>query len=901
MSTSLDAVAGQFLSLLHEQRGQCQQRPIIFIAHCFGGIVLEKAILKALLNNSAEDGSLVERIAGIIFLGTPHRGTPKAGVANLVAAVAAAMSDSVKNSPILEPLKEDSQILQDTVGEFARWANRVNLRIHCFYELLKTDIVRMAGPILRIKGLTSSTILVPRDSGCLQGHDETALNLNHIKLNRFTDATDANYILVSRALQEMGKVANPPRLEVGPDLRTKCLESLHFEQVQNRELDIKPALKDTTAWLWELDELQDFFKSAYSDMEKPKVRRTMLFIDALDESGGEGDMDAYNVARELVHFFYYMTAESQLKVCLSSRHYPQIRVPHCPQITTEELNSGDIACFVKARSFRADHDERAMQLAKVISEKAKGVFLWVILVIQKLNMGLDNEITDEDLDEMLRKVPSQLEKLFVDLFSRDSCSQSELQMAARIFQWVLLAEKPLKGDVLRHALTIDKTYMTPLEHGYNPTRWYLRRNCIPGNPDKFLTSLRGYTRGLIEISSRYTDVQFIHESARELFLSGPGFSLLENLHNDSPAQCQDNKSLAKRHDALAEYCIACICQMAVFERAEFARDGPLICLTHPFLDYARNSFFYHIRQVERLTAGSGDSDAVTNSLVTALLEPDQVFWETWKVLWSLENETPCPYLCRRGFLASAQALLDRGVDVNTRSVGQFTALHYATMKSDDKLVRFLLKNKADPTTRDKNGRTPLHMVACDDYFPTDFSSSLDPILADPRFVEAEDNDDLTPLQLALVNLRWGFVELLISRGVRFNSPMPEGMTLLQLMQNPKGAGNSQPVVNRDGSSDEKLEVIHLMGAVMAAGEDRNAADDLGKTPLHHALETATHIWAVPVLVLGYTRRDGILDVTKPDKSGQTPLHYAVQGPCELDGEDDDTVSHDRKQLIRLLI
>lgn len=52
-------------------------------------------------------------------------------------------------------------------------------------------------------------MLVDRDSACLQSHGETALTLDHFKLNKFATPNDANYILVRRVLQEMERATGP--------------------------------------------------------------------------------------------------------------------------------------------------------------------------------------------------------------------------------------------------------------------------------------------------------------------------------------------------------------------------------------------------------------------------------------------------------------------------------------------------------------------------------------------------------------------------------------------------------------------------------------------------------------------------------------------------------------------
>jgi hypothetical protein len=126
----------------------CPERNVLFIAHCFGGIVVEKAILNALANDSDQDRSLLAHISGFALLGTPHRGSSSAALANTVAAIAAFFNFG-QRSPILDTARNDSQMLADTVREFAKRAYHLNFRVHCFYEERETDIAAIIRPLIR--------------------------------------------------------------------------------------------------------------------------------------------------------------------------------------------------------------------------------------------------------------------------------------------------------------------------------------------------------------------------------------------------------------------------------------------------------------------------------------------------------------------------------------------------------------------------------------------------------------------------------------------------------------------------------------------------------------------------------------------------------------------------------
>lgn len=75
---------------------------------------------------------------GIVFLGTPHRGTPAAGWGEIVAKSAKALGLGSEDS-ILKDLRESSESLRDLLYEFTLWANRASVTLICFFEQHETD------------------------------------------------------------------------------------------------------------------------------------------------------------------------------------------------------------------------------------------------------------------------------------------------------------------------------------------------------------------------------------------------------------------------------------------------------------------------------------------------------------------------------------------------------------------------------------------------------------------------------------------------------------------------------------------------------------------------------------------------------------------------------------------
>lgn len=114
-------------------------RYIIFVAHSLGGLVCKEAIL--LSRNHPEDHlrSIFNFCKGIIFIGTPHKGSWMANWAKLPASALGLIKST--NASLLKVLQTDDQLLESIQNRFleiVRVLESTNrpLRVTCFVEEL---------------------------------------------------------------------------------------------------------------------------------------------------------------------------------------------------------------------------------------------------------------------------------------------------------------------------------------------------------------------------------------------------------------------------------------------------------------------------------------------------------------------------------------------------------------------------------------------------------------------------------------------------------------------------------------------------------------------------------------------------------------------------------------------
>ncbi|KAK6222683.1 hypothetical protein LQW54_000864 [Pestalotiopsis sp. IQ-011] len=266
-------------------------------------------------------------------------------------------------------------------------------------------------------------------------------------------------------------------------------------------LEAKPALEHVLdpfrpGHEWTVESLRSVLEEAAQDLEDTPI---ICLIDALDECD-QGQI------RDMVSFFETLAHnQSSLQICFASRHYPYINIRTGLSIILEEREGHreDITTYLSS-ALTIGHSKRAEKIRSTLQEKARGVFMWVILVVEILNKDYDAGDVLE-LEERIKQLPEDLHALFNDILTRDTKNRQALLLC---IQWVLYAKDPL-----------------------TPTQLYLA--ILSGSDQKSLSKwdshdheeadARRYildkSKGLAEVTkAKIPTVQFIHESVNDFLL-----------------------------------------------------------------------------------------------------------------------------------------------------------------------------------------------------------------------------------------------------------------------------------------------------------------------------------------------------------------------------------------------
>ncbi|KAF8533194.1 hypothetical protein BDD12DRAFT_947879 [Trichophaea hybrida] len=199
-STSSSSIQPFSRQLLDSER----YRPIIFIAHSLGGLIIKQALTDASPpGGSDDDHAILNSCAGLFFFGVPNRGLNIENIMTLV--------KDQRNSHFINDLRETSTLLKHVHNQFLQVSELKDCKTTSFYETkdTKTVVVRedgrweRCGKMVRMVTEESATCALPTEPT----HMQIPIDADHSNMVKFTDNQSDAYIRVWKRLEQSVKEA----------------------------------------------------------------------------------------------------------------------------------------------------------------------------------------------------------------------------------------------------------------------------------------------------------------------------------------------------------------------------------------------------------------------------------------------------------------------------------------------------------------------------------------------------------------------------------------------------------------------------------------------------------------------------------------------------------------------
>ncbi|MCJ1245931.1 hypothetical protein MMC30_003135 [Trapelia coarctata] len=165
---------------LEREMNQISKRPIIFVAHSLGGLLVKKALIYCQLSSHEKCKDIKLSTYGIMFMGTPHQGGEDTSLGSKVLTVASIYYNTNKN--LLRHLERDSGQVASLLLEYQGMQGDFDTKFT--YETLPTP-----------RGPLKPAIVVP------------AIAADHVGMVKFSSPADKNFRTVAGHLRMMASQA----------------------------------------------------------------------------------------------------------------------------------------------------------------------------------------------------------------------------------------------------------------------------------------------------------------------------------------------------------------------------------------------------------------------------------------------------------------------------------------------------------------------------------------------------------------------------------------------------------------------------------------------------------------------------------------------------------------------
>ncbi|KAK0761662.1 hypothetical protein N5P37_005644, partial [Trichoderma harzianum] len=187
---------------------ELRQRPLFFIAHSFGGIILAHCLVKAVQTNEDDHATIAmlhKATYGILFFGTPHKGLVVNDIEKMLAS-----QDNHPRSALLQQIRVKSDLLENQLADFKNLVR--DRKIVSFYETGQTRQLQFDSDSQRWERTGDFITKVDNDSALLQlpdfMEDKIPLDSDHSMMVKFDNRNDIGYTSALHKLQQFEQEAS---------------------------------------------------------------------------------------------------------------------------------------------------------------------------------------------------------------------------------------------------------------------------------------------------------------------------------------------------------------------------------------------------------------------------------------------------------------------------------------------------------------------------------------------------------------------------------------------------------------------------------------------------------------------------------------------------------------------
>ncbi|KAI0882899.1 ankyrin repeat-containing domain protein [Annulohypoxylon maeteangense] len=449
----------------------------------------------------------------------------------------------------------------------------------------------------------------------------------------------------------------------------------------------------------------------------PAENKILILVDGLDEC--EDGLSDLNSIANILNSIADSQEGRSVRICFSCRSLEPYNFNQISgSFNLHEHNGPDIVRFVddhwESMPSMSNYNNEITTLKSWVVSRADGIFLWVRLVLERIQKALATGATVSEIKTII-DTPNQLHGLFSMLIDR--IETEFLDESRTMFSIILAAKRPLSLREFRVVLALKDSYFESQEELYrSPT--FIQNDGI------MKRRIQSRCGGLVEIKTtgdlsqagedwlENNTVQFIHQSVKD-FLIQP---------NERSIIIPDLDTLVRYgHIVLGSACTNYLCQKDIWNlarRPDWIYDHRKVFSRHSkfFLAYAEENWITHLQGVETL----GAADLNTANLLIS--NPDN--FETWKLLHSQFHPTDkvsqdydaIQLAVEHNLQHSLRWLCNNGlVDVNMWNWKFGSYLHIAVTRNNVDVARVLLENGARVNAKvnvNTTNWTPLVAACC---------------------------------------------------------------------------------------------------------------------------------------------------------------------------------------------